>query len=393
MSRLVCRKCAKEFSPEEKIWRCPCGGLLDLDIKASFPMDRIRTRKPNLWRYREALPIREDSNIVSLDEGFTPLVPVRFDGREVWIKQDHLFPTGSYKDRGAAVLISKVKELGIKSVVEDSSGNAGCAIAAYCAKAEIRCQIFVPADTSAGKLAQIQWYGATLNRIPGSREDTARAVLRAAEEEYYASHSWNPFFFHGTKTFAYEVCEQLGWKAPDAVVLPVGNGTLLLGVHIGFEELLRAGIISSIPRIIGIQAAHCAPLYKAFGEHLNEIPRIEKKDTLAEGIAIAEPVRGKEIVEAVRKGGGELIAVEEKEIIGALKILGAKGFYVEPTAGATIAGLRQYLARADSKGTIVSVLTGHGLKATEKMLKILEEEDSRGQGSQGSREKGYCHHP
>ncbi len=380
MDKLICRDCRKEFSGEERIWRCECGGLLDLDWKPSFPIQQIERRKPTLWRYREAIPIREDSNIVSFEEGFTPLLPIDFDGRTVWLKQDHLFPTGSYKDRGAAVLISKVKELRIGSVVEDSSGNAGCAVAAYCAKARIRCRIFVPADTSAGKLAQIQWYGAVLHRVPGSREDTARAVLKAAEKEYYASHSWNPFFFHGTKTFAFEVCEQLGWKAPDAVVLPVGNGTLLLGVHIGFEELRRAGIVSEVPKIVGIQSANCSPLYDAFRKNLNEIPRIEKKGTLAEGIAIAEPVRGKEILEAVRKSRGELIAVEDHEIAGALRVLGERGFYVEPTAAAAIAGLGKYLPQTDPSATIVSVLTGHGLKSTEKMLKIVEEKGSRGQG-------------
>jgi threonine synthase len=200
MGKLVCTECNKEFSLEEKVWKCECGGLLDVDFQPHFPIDKIRQRKPTMWRYREAIPIFEDKNIISFDEGFTPLLPVNFGDKPVWIKQDHLFPTGSYKDRGASVLISKVKELGVTDVVEDSSGNAGCAIAAYCAKAEIECQIFVPEGTSAGKLAQVQFYGAQLNKISGTREDTARAVLKAAEKDYYASHSWNPFFFHGTKT-------------------------------------------------------------------------------------------------------------------------------------------------------------------------------------------------
>ncbi|MDI6754219.1 MAG: threonine synthase [Thermodesulfobacteriota bacterium] len=373
MGNLICRSCKKWFSLDERIWQCVCGGLLDIEFQPAFPIDKIRQRKPNMWRYREAIPISDDGNIITLDEGFTSLIPVEINGIRVFIKQDHLFPTGSYKDRGASVLISKVKELGIKNVVEDSSGNAGCAIAAYCAKGGIHCQIFVPEDTSPGKLAQIQLYGAKLNKIPGSREDTARAVLKAAEKDYYASHSWNPFFFHGTKTFAFEICEQLGWKAPDSLIVPVGNGTLLLGAYLGFGELLRAGIIHKFPKIIGVQSIHCAPLYKAFQAGLDEIPKIEKGETLAEGIAIAEPVRGKQILDAVIKTHGRLIAVDELEIIKSLRDLGQKGFYVEPTAAATIAGLGQYLKTSDPNEITVSVLTSHGLKATEKILKILGE--------------------
>jgi threonine synthase len=373
MGALICQKCDKKFSLGQKIWKCACGGLLDIQFLPSFPIDKIRRRKPSLWRYREALPIEDDRNVISFDEGFTPLLPVDFSGRTVWLKQDHLFPTGSYKDRGASVLISKAKELGVPAVVEDSSGNAGCAIAAYCAKAGIACEIFVPEDTSPGKLAQIQLYGASLHKVPGSREDTARAVLNAAEKDYYASHSWNPFFFHGTKTFAFEICEQLEWKAPDVVIVPVGNGTLLLGAYIGFRELRQAGVTDKIPKIIGVQAAHCAPLFKAFVDELKEFSPIEKKETLAEGIAIAEPVRGRQILKAVENSGGGFFAVEEEEIKKSLFELAWKGFYVEPTAAATIAAIPKYMSQLKKNEIIVSVLTGHGLKSTEKVLKILGE--------------------
>ena len=257
--------------------------------------------------------------------------------------------------------------------MEDSSGNAGCAIAAYCAQARIKCEIFVPEDTAVGKLAQIRMYGARLNRIPGYREDTAHAVLNAAESDYYASHSWNPFFFQGTKTFAFEVCEQLGWKAPDSLIVPVGNGTLLLGASIGFNELMAAGLTHKIPRIVGVQAASCAPLYKAFKENLEEIPKIDKKDTLAEGIAIAEPIRGKQILEAVKKSKGAFISVDDLEIRKSIRRLCEMGFYIEPTSAATIAGLSKYLESSHPDEIIVSVFTGHGLKTTEKMLKILRE--------------------
>lgn len=373
MEKLVCTECNKKFSLNETIWKCKCGGLLDIDFKSTFPLDKIKGRKPTMWRYREAIPLLDDRDIISFDEGFTPLIDVDFNGKSVLVKQDHLFPTGSYKDRGASVLVSKVGELEIKKVVEDSSGNAGCAIAAYCAKAKIDCEIFVPEDTSLGKLAQIQLYRAKLNKIPGSREDTAHAVLKAAEVYYYASHSWNPFFFHGTKTFAFEVCEQLGWKSPDSVILPVGNGTLLLGAFIGFNELLEAGIIDRMPRIIAVQSLSCAPLYRAFKENLEEIPDIDKKDTLAEGIAIAKPIRGKHIVEAVKKSNGDFIAVDDFEIKRSLKDICNKGFYIEPTAASTTAGISKYVRESNADETIVSLFTGHGLKTTEKMVKILNE--------------------
>ena len=230
---LYCRSCQEKYAIREPIWRCSCGGLLDLSNDVLFVKSDIQTNRNNLWRYQKALPV-DSASIVSLGEGMTPLLKLEVMGREVLIKQDHLFPTGSYKDRGASVLVSQIKSLGIRRVVEDSSGNAGCAIAAYCARAGIACDIYVPADTSPAKLAQIESYNATLHKIPGSREDTAEAVMAAAQTHYYASHSWNPFFFQGTKTFAYEICEQLNWKAPDYVLLPVGNGTLLLGASIGF---------------------------------------------------------------------------------------------------------------------------------------------------------------
>ena len=371
MNQFICTKCKTTYSLDESRWKCDCGSTLDIEFEAVFELAKIGQRKPTMWRYREAIPIQNDANIVSFEEGFTPLTEVNFDGMTVLMKQDHLFSTGSYKDRGASVLISKVKELGIKEVVEDSSGNAGAAISAYCAKADIECNIFAPEDTTAAKVAQIQLYGAKLNKISGSREDTTKAVLKAAEKVYYASHSWNPFFFQGTKTFAFEVCEQLGWQSPDTVILPVGNGTLLLGAYIGFNELRHAGIIAKIPKIIAVQSENCAPLYQAFQENLTEIPMIKKKETLAEGIAIAEPIRGKQIIAAVKQSQGNFIAVSEPEIEESLKEICRKGYYVEPTAAATIAGIKKYLAQSNSAEVIISVFTGHGLKATEKLLKLL----------------------
>jgi threonine synthase len=303
-----------------------------------------------------------------MKEGFTPLEEITFNGHRTLVKMDYLFPTGSYKDRGATVLVSKMKEWGVQKVVEDSSGNAGSAIAAYCAKAGIECEIYVPQDTSSEKTVQIQAYGARLRRVQGSRERTAEVAMEAASKIPYASHCWNPFFLHGTKTFAFEVWEQMDWKAPDVLVLPIGHGTLFLGAYIGFKELKEAGMIRKIPRLVGVQSAACAPLYRAFRKGWTELRPIEKRETVAEGIAIAEPVRGRQILEAIHRTDGEILAVTEKEIGMALKEIGRKGHFIEPTSAATIAGLKKYLKKKSRRETVVSTLTGTGLKSVEKML-------------------------
>jgi len=371
MNALICKSCGTSYPLNAPVWKCPCGGLLDIEFEAVFDLDKIKSRKPNLWRYLEAIPVSDYASIVTFEEGFTPLLEMKFNGRTVWVKEDYLFPTGSYKDRGATVLLSRLKENGIKKIVEDSSGNAGAAIAAYAAKAGMECSIYVPTSAPLAKGTQVRTYGATLVRISGSREDTAKAVQSAAEKAYYASHSWNPFFFQGTKTFAYEVAEQLGWKAPDAVVLPVGNGTLLLGAYIGFNDLLHARIIEKMPAIIAVQAENCAPLYSAFTHDLDGVPKVITKETIADGIAIAEPVRGREIVAAVRKSLGTFVTVSEEEIRRALLELGLRGYYVEPTSAATIAGLKKYLKVLPPGELVVSTLTGSGLKETERIAEIL----------------------
>lgn len=367
MERFYCPECGRTYSIDPTLWRCECGSPLDLQFSPHFPIKKILRRGPTLWRYRDAIPIERDQSILSYGEGLTPLEEMEFNGHRVWIKIDYLFPTGSYKDRGATVLISKVKELGIKRVVEDSSGNAGSAIAAYCAKAGIHCDIYVPQATSTGKLVQIQMFGATLKRIEGSRERTAQVTMAAAEKAYYASHCWNPYFFHGTKTFAFEVWEQLGYTSPDTLVLPVGHGTLLLGAFIGFKELKETGKVKKIPRLIGVQSAACAPLYQAWLKGSNELPAIQKGETMAEGIAIAQPVRGKQILRAIKETGGEILTVTESEIKTGLKEMARKGHFIEPTSAATIAGLKKYVKKKREKEVIVSTLTGTGLKAVDKI--------------------------
>ncbi len=352
-------------------WRCDCGSALHLEFRARFPIKKILKRAPSLWRYREAIPILKDDSILSMGEGFTPLGEMDFNHQRALLKIDYLFPTGSYKDRGATVLISKMKELGIQKVIEDSSGNGGAAIAAYCARAGIKCDIYVPGSTSSEKLVQIQSYGATLVKVKGSREKAAEKAMEAASKIYYASHCWNPFFLHGTKTFAFEIWEQMGWRAPDVLVLPVGHGTLLLGAYLGFKELKEEGMVKRIPKIVGVQSAACAPLYQAFKRGWRENFPIEKKETLAEGIAIANPVRGRQILGVIRETGGKVLAVTEQEIALATKELSRRGHFVEPTSAATIAGLKKYLKSIKKYKTVVSTLTGTGLKSVDKIFKII----------------------
>ncbi|MBN1859948.1 MAG: threonine synthase [Candidatus Thermoplasmatota archaeon] len=354
---LRCQSCRRRYPASTPIWRCDCGGRIQVEFQARFPVEEIQQRKPSLWRYREALPIELDQHIITFDEGFTPLTQEYFFGKKVLVKQDHLFPSGSFKDRGASVLVSKLHELGIKKVVEDSSGNAGAALAAYCAKANIQCHIYVPEKTSPEKLRQIRQYGAQLHKVKGSREQAARAALKQAETTYYASHYWNPFFFQGTKTCIFEIVEQLGWKAPDILLVPVGNGTLLYGSFIGLQELHQEKIIDTLPRIIGVQAQNCAPLASVWK---NRGAQHTHKETMAEGISIENPIRALDIINAVQQTHGDIITVTENEILNALHYTMRKGYYIEPTSAVVVAGFKKCSLMKDD--TVVVPLTGHGLK-------------------------------
>lgn len=369
MNSLVCHRCEARYPLDDRRWRCDCGSFLDIEFEFSLDREKIKGRRPTMWRYREAIPIDRDENILSFNEGFTPLVEMSIGGKRGFVKLEQLFPTGSFKDRGASVLMSKAKELGVVTVVEDSSGNAGCAIAAYAARAGIECDIFVPEKTSPGKLAQIQLYGANLRKIPGSREDTARAALEAAQDHFYASHVWNPFFFQGTKTIAFEIWEQFGFAVPDTLIVPTGHGTLLIGAYLGFKDLLNQKLIASLPKLIAVQPEACAPLYTMFNENLCEVSPIEPKETIAEGIRIAEPLRAQQLLDIVRETGGDVITVTEEEIESALLDVCKQGLYIEPTSAAAVAGFKKYGITAGE--TIVVPLTGHGLKSTEKLLKIV----------------------
>ena len=352
---------------ETREWRCECGGHFELGgLTPRFSKGEITREERTIWRYRAALRLPESAPKVTLGEEWTPLVDEAIHGFPVQFKLEFLMPTASFKDRGAAVLVSFLKHLGVKEVVEDSSGNAAASLAAYCAQAGIRARIFVPSYASPGKLRQIEAYGAELVPVPGSRADAARAAEEAAKAgSYYASHYWNPFVLEGLKTLAYELAEQLDWRAPDNLVFPSGQGTFLLGTYYGFRDLLKARLVEKLPQLFAVQAEACAPIAIAFQQGLEEPTEIESRETIAEGVRIAKPIHGAQVLAAIRETGGAALAVTEEEIKRAHDELAHRGLLVEPTSAVAVAGLRRLIEQGVIKPGELTVvpLTGSGLKA------------------------------
>lgn len=333
----------------EKIWIGDNDQLLEiqspLNKKFLFYTDHDYQ---GLWKFNPQIPVFDKTNIVSFGEGNTPVTNEIWKGKNVQFKLEFLFPTGSYKDRGATVLLSKIKELGIQKIIEDSSGNAGCAIAAYAAKAKIESEIYVSSKASPAKIKQMKGYGANVIVIEGTREDVADAAKNAAKNSYYASHSYNPFFFEGTKTFAYEVWEQCK-EMPQEIIFPVGNGTLIIGSYIGFTELKSAGLIEKIPMLSIAQAANCPSIFE---EDLNKF-----QPTVAEGIAVKTPVRKEIIKEILMKTHSSYYTVNEQDISIEHIQLHKAGYFVELTSAVATAAIEQ-----SSNEKVLVPLTGHGLK-------------------------------
>ncbi|MFI6346478.1 pyridoxal-phosphate dependent enzyme [Streptomyces sp. NPDC050560] len=344
-------------------WCCPtCRGPLDLDFAPTpAPLKSLTGRVNSLWRYAETLPLHGPA--VSLGEGRTPLVGLR-DGIDA--KLDFLMPTLSFKDRGAVMLAELALRLGPARVVADSSGNAGTAVAAYCARAGLACTVYVPEGTSAKKLEQIEAHGARVVVVAGGREAAAGEARAAADTPgtFYASHVHNPYFLHGTKTYVHELWEDLGGRLPDVLVVPVGNGTLLLGAALAVEELHGAGLIGRRPALYAVQAAAVAPLAAAWRAGAEGLPeaQVTVAPTLAEGIAIPRPPRARQILRAVRASGGRFLTVTEDQIRHAQRDLASRGLYVESTGVACWAAVREDAAfRADVRSAVVP-LCGAGLK-------------------------------
>lgn len=398
-SDLYCPDCGNTYDagPDEP-WRCVCGHALEfvdqpLPSGDPLPLSRLDT-STGLWTFFEFLPIEPH---VTYNEGFTPLVDA--PAWDAAFKLEYVFPTGSFKDRGATTTLSRAVSLGVENVIEDSSGNAGSAIATYAARAGLEAEIYVPADVTQSKLMAIQRTGARPVRVEGTREAVTAACIDAVEGDrrgqddagpwqsgpgWYASHAWNPAFYAGTMTFAFELAAQRGWTVPDAVVLPIGHGTLFLGAYRGFSLLNEAGIVSGMPRLLGAQAAGYAPIADEHSGAIDDgsgfgagtengdlefgFPDREEDgpvvNDLADGIRIREPARESQLHEAIAATDGDAIALGPDRVEIELDRLHRNGFYVEPTCAVAPAALRVYreqgLLAADAD--VVVPLTGSGLK-------------------------------
>ena len=341
---------------------CPvCGGMLDMARPLVFDPARVDGAARGLWRYRHTFPLPDEAEPVSLGEGGTPLVAGTVDGQKVHFKLEYLQPTGSFKDRGMAVMFTALRAAGITEAVEDSSGNAGAAFAGYAARAGVRARVFVPVSASGPKRAQITAYGAEVVAVDGPRSAAAEAALAAVKAgAHYASHIYNPIGLVGNATAAYELVEQLG-HAPRTVILPLGHGTLVLGLHQGFKALQAAGLIERLPRLVGVQAMACAPIWAVHRYGRDGLAWVTEGETAAEGVRVVRPLRGDAVLRAVRESGGDILAVEEGELLAGHNELARRGFYVEITSALVWPALRPVLGEPGA-GEVVAVLTGSGLK-------------------------------
>jgi threonine synthase len=367
-----CAACGTIYPADRPLWRCDCGSHLDLEPGPGIGRADIVSADASLWRYRAGLALGGPPK-VTLGEGWTPLVTRHWDGVPVQFKLESQMPTGSFKDRGTAVMLNHLLEVGVGPIHEDSSGNAGSSIATYAAASGLPCRIYVPAAAPRGKIVQIAASGAEVRAVPGTRQAVTEAALAAIDESFYASHNWHPFFIEGTKTLAYELWEQLGFTVPDNILVPTGYGSNILGLDRGFDELARQGEIARRPRLFAVQAENCAALAAAWAAGAADYVPFAPGPTIADGIATVKPVRTAEVLSALRRSGGGVAAVPEGEIAPALKALGRLGLFAEPTAATAAAALTDLLRdgtiRADQ--TTVVVLTGHGLKATDKIGELL----------------------
>jgi threonine synthase len=362
--RIVCSACGTKDTLSPERWRCGCGGAWEPEERTTFDPGLIDAPDASIWRYRKLYGLDFDEPTVRLGAGGTPLLPVRLAGRQVLVKLEYLAPTGSFKDRGTALMVNLLAHQGATRIADDSSGNAGASVAAYAARAGMVAEIYVPAYASPAKQAQIAVYGAEVRPIPGPRANAKVACHEAAERGVVlASHAYHPGFLVGQLSTAWELWEQLDRRAPDWYVVPVGQGVQLLGVWLGFRRLRSAGLVDRLPRLVAVQAKRLAPLCQAFEAGLERVPAVEPTGhSVAEGLAITEPVRGQRLLQAVRETKGTCVAVEEDAILEAQQRLAHQGFYVEPTSATAVAAVERVAEIAGPDETIVVPLTGSGLK-------------------------------
>lgn len=359
----VCSLCGRKIPVSAREPRCVCGGLWKLDyVPPRFSFDDIDCDEWSMFRYRKFMALEGESwRDITLGEGMTPIV--RFD-ENVLLKMDYFMPTLSYKDRGAAALITHCSNIDVDYVVQDSSGNAGNSVAAYAARAGIRCEIFVPEGTSPKKIDMIRAHGAKCTVVPGTRDHCAGVCREKVEKEgvYYANHVYNPFFYEGTKTYIYETLEQLR-RMPRHILIPVGNGTLFLGALQALEHLLASGAIDRMPVIIAVQSENCDPILQAAAKGEALPASITPKPTIAEGIAIGVPMRGPEILAYTYKYDIRFVHAPEDMILKAREILARKGVYCEHTTAANYAAYLHYCQLYGAASDCLITMCGAGLKS------------------------------
>ncbi|MCJ7622561.1 MAG: pyridoxal-phosphate dependent enzyme [Anaerolineaceae bacterium] len=369
--KVFCADCeaVEELIPTR--WRCDCGAAWEPVEQTGFNVLDIDRDDASIWRYQKHYQLDFDKPYTRLGVGWTPLLVKEIFGVEVLLKPEYFSPTLSFKDRGTAVMINILAHQGVTHIADDSSGNAGASVAAYAASAGMKADIFVPHYASPNKQSQIAVYGANIHLIPGVRDDAKKAAMEAAADGkvILALHSYHPGFLVGQQSVGWEIWEQLGGKAPDWFIVPVGQGSQLLGVWLAFRRLLKAGLVDKLPRLVAVQPERNAPLVRAFDKGLDHVPALKSKDhTVAEGLATAAPVRGKRLLEAIRESEGMCISVEENAILEGQAILARMGIYIEPTSATVIAGL-DLLKKSIKKGeTVVIPLTGSGLKGSPRLV-------------------------
>jgi threonine synthase len=384
-----CLGCRAAYRPDQDLLLCPkCHQLLEARYDlARFgrEVDReaLARRPSGVWRWTGLLPVLDPSRIVTLGEGSTPFLRserlARVCGvRELWLKSDAANPTGSLKDRSITVSATKAVEFGYGVLACDSTGNKASSTAAYAARAGLESVVFCPKDTPVPKMAQAVFFGARLIRVDGHYSQINamyRRLIASGRVKWYDCGTDNPFRYEGKKTYAYEIAQDLGWRVPDRMLHPAAGGMSLVKTWKGFNELRALGWIDRLPKMTVVQAARCAPIVDAWKQGLPRVAAIEKQSTVASALAAADPgLLGDRALETVRASGGAAIAVDEAEILDAVRRLGQEGLMIEPSGAVTVAAVRRGVADGsiDRGESVVCVLTGSGFKDFDRVLDLVE---------------------
>ncbi len=352
---IVCPRCLKRFGLSELLNLCPCGSPLmvryDLEkAKTAFVRSSLEARVASLWRYRELLPLQNDANLISLGEGYTPILDAKTLGgelglRRLWIKDEAQNPTGSFKDRGLSLAISRAKELGVKKAAIPSAGNAGGSFAAYAARAGIEAHVFMPRDTPMANQIEVAQYGARLTLVDGLINDCGRIIAekKVTEGWFDVSTLKEPYRIEGKKTMGYEIAEQLNWRLPDVIIYPTGGGTGLIGMWKAFGELEELGWIDGArPRMVSVQASGCAPIVKAFDENKATAEPWQNAHTVASGLRVPQAVGDFLMLQTIRDSHGTALSVSDDEMLVEISRVGkAEGIFFCPEGAACVAALRR----------------------------------------------------